>query len=154
MRRVVRGGREQADLRRIVLSWLVAEGAKDLVPENECTAEVRIGLGAFGGVVPAVQFVGAEDVVGPAAAQVQVGVLEHQHRLGQREIGKDGLCLEGQQHGREHRHSEIDDVAERAIRQHIELNNANPKPFVWSKTADDILASIGRFCVRISDLGH
>lgn len=26
---------------------------------------------------------------------------------------------------------------EQAIRQHIDINNASPKPFIWSKTADD-----------------
>lgn len=40
---------------------------------------------------------------------------------------------------------------EQAIRQYLELNNANPKPFVWAKSADDILASIERFCLRISN---
>ena len=30
-----------------------------------------------------------------------------------------------------------------------ELNNSDPKPFVWIKSADDILASIERFCLRI-----
>jgi transposase len=30
----------------------------------------------------------------------------------------------------------------------IERNNADPKPFKWTKSADDILASIERFCVR------
>lgn len=43
---------------------------------------------------------------------------------------------------------------EQAIRQYLDLNNANPKPFVWTKSADDILASIKRFCLRISDSGH
>ena len=43
---------------------------------------------------------------------------------------------------------------EQAIRQYLELNNANPKPFVWVKSADDILASIERFCLRISNSGH
>jgi transposase len=33
-------------------------------------------------------------------------------------------------------------------------NNAEPKPFVWTKTADAILASIERFCLRISNSGH
>ena len=40
---------------------------------------------------------------------------------------------------------------EQAIRQYLELNNNNPKPFVWSKSADDILASIERFCLRTSN---
>ncbi|MDW3689288.1 IS630 family transposase, partial [Cupriavidus sp. CV2] len=43
---------------------------------------------------------------------------------------------------------------EQAIRQYLDLNNANPNPFVWTKSADDILASIRRFCLRISDSGH
>ncbi|GAB7545110.1 hypothetical protein CS8_047890 [Cupriavidus sp. 8B] len=43
---------------------------------------------------------------------------------------------------------------EQAIRQYLDLNNANPNPFVWTKSAGDILASIRRFCLRISDSGH
>ncbi len=43
---------------------------------------------------------------------------------------------------------------EQAIHQYLDLNNANPTPFVWTKSADDILASIRRFCLRISDAGH
>jgi transposase len=40
---------------------------------------------------------------------------------------------------------------ERALRRYVELNNVDPKPFVWSKSADDILASVERFCLRISN---
>jgi transposase len=43
---------------------------------------------------------------------------------------------------------------EQAIRQYLNLNNARPKPFVWSKSADDILASVERFCLRISNSRH
>jgi transposase len=43
---------------------------------------------------------------------------------------------------------------ERAIREYIDTRNRNPKPFVWTKTADEILASIERFCKRISGTGH
>ena len=43
---------------------------------------------------------------------------------------------------------------EQAIRKYLELNNANPKPFAWAKSVDDILASIERFCLRISNSGH
>jgi transposase len=43
---------------------------------------------------------------------------------------------------------------EQAIKRYLELNNAQPKPFVWTKSADDILASIKRFCLRISETGH
>jgi hypothetical protein len=34
-----------------------------------------------------------------------------------------------------------------AITTFIERHNADPKPFRWTKSADDILASIERFCV-------
>jgi transposase len=34
-----------------------------------------------------------------------------------------------------------------AITAFIEQHNANPRPFHWTKSADDILASIERFCV-------
>ena len=43
---------------------------------------------------------------------------------------------------------------EQAIRTYIETTNARPKPFVWTKTADEILASVARFCKRTSDSGH
>jgi transposase len=43
---------------------------------------------------------------------------------------------------------------ETAIYQYIEHRNRAPKPFVWTKTADQILASIARFCQRISDSPH
>jgi len=43
---------------------------------------------------------------------------------------------------------------EQAIKQYLQINNANPKPFTWVKSADDILASIERFCLRISNSGH
>ena len=35
-----------------------------------------------------------------------------------------------------------------AIEEFISQQNANPKPFRWTKSADDILASIERFCRR------
>jgi len=43
---------------------------------------------------------------------------------------------------------------EQAIKHYLALNNANPKPFAWTKSADDILASVKRFCLRISETGH
>jgi transposase len=41
-----------------------------------------------------------------------------------------------------------------AIRAYLEHNNRHPKPFIWTKTADQILDSVARFCNRISDSGH
>jgi hypothetical protein len=41
-----------------------------------------------------------------------------------------------------------------AIEQYLDLTNHAPKPFVWTKTADEILASVARFGQRISNSGH
>jgi transposase len=43
---------------------------------------------------------------------------------------------------------------ETVIRNYIEFHNNHSKPFVWSKTADEILASVARFCKRTSETGH
>ncbi len=40
---------------------------------------------------------------------------------------------------------------ERDIRAFIDATNAEPKPFRWAKSADDILASARRFCPRTLD---
>ena len=40
---------------------------------------------------------------------------------------------------------------EAAIREFIDAHHASPKPFVWIKTADQILASIARFAQRTLD---
>jgi transposase len=40
------------------------------------------------------------------------------------------------------------------IRAWIETWNHDPKPFVWTKTADEILDSIARYCNRINDSRH
>ena len=41
---------------------------------------------------------------------------------------------------------------EAAIREYIDAHNQNPKPFTWTKTADQILATIARFAQRTSTL--
>ena len=43
---------------------------------------------------------------------------------------------------------------ETAILDYLEIANANPKPFIWTKTADQILATLARFCQRTSDSVH
>jgi transposase len=40
------------------------------------------------------------------------------------------------------------------IRAWIDTWNQDPRPFVWTKTADDILDSIARYCNRINDSRH
>ena len=37
---------------------------------------------------------------------------------------------------------------EQAIRRYIDTVNDNPRPFRWTKSADDILGTIKRFCLR------
>lgn len=43
---------------------------------------------------------------------------------------------------------------EAAIRAYLRVHNTSPKPFRWTKSADEILASVKRFCQRISGTGH
>ena len=43
---------------------------------------------------------------------------------------------------------------EAAIYRYLDVTNEDPKPFVWTKTADQILASVARFCHRTLDTGH
>ena len=43
---------------------------------------------------------------------------------------------------------------EDAIRLYLAVYNESPKPFAWVKTADQILDSIRRFCLRTSLPGH
>jgi transposase len=43
---------------------------------------------------------------------------------------------------------------ETAIKNYLRLHNEQPSPFVWSKTADEILESVARFCKRTLGAGH
>jgi transposase len=40
------------------------------------------------------------------------------------------------------------------IRSWVEAWNTDPRPFIWTKTAQQILESLGRLCQRISGAGH
>ena len=50
-------------------------------------------------------------------------------------------------------HTSIQNL-ERDIREWVANWNANPRPYVWTKTADQILDSLARYCQRISDSAH
>jgi transposase len=41
-----------------------------------------------------------------------------------------------------------------AILAYLAIHNENPKPFIWTKSADQILASVARYCRRTLDSGH
>ena len=43
---------------------------------------------------------------------------------------------------------------EQAIRAYLKRHNDHPKPFVWTKTADQIFESLARFCKRTTGTGH
>ena len=43
---------------------------------------------------------------------------------------------------------------ELAVKGYINTTNEHPTPFVWSKSADDIIKSVERFCKRISGTHH
>ncbi|MDP6664447.1 MAG: IS630 family transposase [SAR202 cluster bacterium] len=43
---------------------------------------------------------------------------------------------------------------ESAIYHYLDVTNAQPKPFVWTKTADAILANVARFYKRTLETGH
>jgi len=43
---------------------------------------------------------------------------------------------------------------EQAIQSWIDTWNDNPRPFVWTKTADEILDTITTYCQRINNSGH
>jgi transposase len=43
---------------------------------------------------------------------------------------------------------------ENAIRRWVDTWNDDPRPFVWHKTADEILDNLAAYCERISDSGH
>jgi transposase len=46
------------------------------------------------------------------------------------------------------------EALEATLYKALSQRNANPKPFVWTKTADEILASVKRFCQRTFQSGH
>lgn len=43
---------------------------------------------------------------------------------------------------------------ERAIRDYLAVYNESPKPFIWTKTAEQILQAVRRYCERTSEAGH
>src|SRR5258708_35492072 len=43
---------------------------------------------------------------------------------------------------------------ETTIRHYIDIHNEEPKPFIWTKTADEILDSVARFCQRTLGTPH
>lgn len=62
-----------------------------------------------------------------------------------------GLLTEKQIRRGVHRSTQ---ALEEAITHYLAVTNEHPKPFVWTKTADEILANVARFCLRTSGTRH
>jgi hypothetical protein len=45
-------------------------------------------------------------------------------------------------------------TTEKDIRTWVKARIDNPKPFIWTKSADEILASLGRLLQRTTGAGH
>jgi transposase len=43
---------------------------------------------------------------------------------------------------------------EMAIQEFLDIHNQQPKPFIWTKTADEIFESLAHFCKRTCNSGH
>jgi transposase len=43
---------------------------------------------------------------------------------------------------------------EQRIQRYLKIHNEDPAPFSWTKSADEILESIARYCERTSETGH
>ncbi|MCW2861963.1 MAG: transposase, partial [Actinoallomurus sp.] len=50
-------------------------------------------------------------------------------------------------------HRSVKDL-ERDITTWAEYWNTNPRPYAWTKTADEILESVAAYCQRINASGH
>lgn len=51
-------------------------------------------------------------------------------------------------------HTKNVQALEADIRAWVKDWNEDPKPFIWTKTAAEILDSLAHFCQRISGAGH
>jgi hypothetical protein len=40
------------------------------------------------------------------------------------------------------------------VTTYIDATNEDPTPFVWTKSADEIIDSVKRFCLQTSDSRH
>ena len=49
------------------------------------------------------------------------------------------------------RHISLDAVTEEATKHSVKVNDGDPKPFVQTKSADDIPASVKRLCLQTSN---
>ena len=91
----------------------MAISAEELVPQHERAAEIGVRLARLARVMPAVYFVGAEDVIQNAAAQIDVCVLQHHHRLRDRGNSKQHIDRHADEPQRQHACEAVDRMVQR-----------------------------------------
>jgi hypothetical protein len=80
------------------------------------------------------------------------GSIHRRHRAA--EFKKFLITLDGQIPAGLDVHLICDKALEKDIRNWIATWNENPKPFTWTKTADEILENLASFLQRIPGAGH
>jgi hypothetical protein len=51
-------------------------------------------------------------------------------------------------------HKSVQALEKKDVRAWIETWNEDPRPFTWTKTAEDILNSLAEYIAKISGAGH
>jgi hypothetical protein len=80
------------------------------------------------------------------------GSIHRRHRAA--EFKKFLITLDGQIPAGLDVHLICDKALEKDLRNWIATWNENPKPFTWTKTADEILENLASFLQRIPGAGH
>jgi hypothetical protein len=88
-----------------------------------------------------------------AAGSPQVRLALHGHQLVLAEPRRALVCRTDQQALRRGAHRSVH-ALNRDIRAGIDTWNDNRRPFVWTKTPDEILDSMARYCNRINESRH
>ncbi len=96
------------------------ERPEDMIPEHQGIAVVLVRFHRHRGVVPAVHFICTENVIQPPTPQIEVGVLQHQHRLAQGQVTQHDLRWDAQQQQRERAQEEIVEVVQRMEAEVVE----------------------------------
>ena len=68
-------------------------------------------------------------------------------------LGERWFTMLTEKHIRRGVHRSTREIAT-AVLNYIKMHNRQSKPFVWTKTADEILASVSRSCQRIFNSGQ
>jgi hypothetical protein len=104
---------------------------------------------AFAGSRPAHTRVSLPSAASRPSMNIRCRTSKLERRNSLNQVERFFALLSGQQikRGAHRSVAEVED----AIIAYIKSRNAAPKPFRWTKSADDILASIERFCRRTLD---